>query len=315
MPQPLPAPIVPSASGLIDAQRLGHSDYLENQKRELMQRAGGLAAAGDMSGARNELYKGGEFGEARGISAEQRAATSHAQSMSSAKLEKALQAQGLLGRLAGSIQTPEQLETAKARLKAIGLDVGNVTMDQLPQLRDQALSVQEQLNNEMTKRKLDILQQKADAKGNGVSLPAELGGRIGLGDQFLREYEGIKKGVSKMGYADDVNLALGRGDAAGLWRRIETGREALVRNLTGAGMAQAEAENAAARYQISPTDRTETKLAKLDGLRRDLEATRAGAIAGKSGKLSLTPPGAGADDTAVPPDSMSDEDLLKSLGL
>lgn len=201
MPQPLPAPIVPSAGGLIEAGRLGRSDYLDEQKRELMKRAGGLAAAGNMSGAQGELYKGGDFDAARGISAEQRAAQSHARAgqshqlnMDTAKLERALQGQGMLARLAGTITTPEQFETAKQRLKTIGLDVGNVTFDQLPQLRDQALSVQEQMAAEANKRKLDILQQRADAKTNApVKLTeGQAGARNFLG--MAEQAEGVLRG-------------------------------------------------------------------------------------------------------------------------
>jgi hypothetical protein len=166
MVQPLPSPFVPNAGGMIDAYRTGHSDFLENQKRELFKKAGGLAAAGNMTGAQGELYKGGEFGEARNISQEIRASSSHAKALETHQLERALKGQELLARLAGSIQSPEQFEVAKARLKKLGLPVDSYTFDQLPQLRQQSLSVQEQLQGEYQKRKLDLLQQKIDAKAS-----------------------------------------------------------------------------------------------------------------------------------------------------
>ncbi|MQX29006.1 hypothetical protein [Sinorhizobium meliloti] len=126
----------------------------------------------------------------------------------------------------------------------------------------------------------------------GVQLPAEMGARIGLGDQFLTELPQIKSDV-KSGAIDSViergQLAAGVGTPAEIWRRIETGKEALVRNLTGAGMAQAEAENVAKRYQISPTDSIDTQIKKLEGLERDLEATKAGAIGARTGQLSTGP--------------------------
>jgi hypothetical protein len=133
----------------------------------------------------------------------------------------------------------------------------------------------------------------------GVTLPPEMGARIGLGDQFLTELPSIKDKL-KGGAVDSVigrgQLAVGMGEPAEIWRRIEAGKEALVRNLTGAGMAQAEAENQAARYQIAPTDSVETMLQKLDGLQRDLEATKAGAIGAKTGTLAAPPQQGGVVD-------------------
>jgi hypothetical protein len=164
--QPLPSPATFNAGGLIDAYRVGHSDYLANQKQELMKRAGGLAAAGNMKGAQSELYKGGDFAGAQNISQEIRAGQSHSRALETHQLERALKGQELLGRLAGSIQSPEQFEAAKARLKSLGLPVDAYTFEQLPQLRQQAISVTEQLQNELQQRRMDILQQKANAKAN-----------------------------------------------------------------------------------------------------------------------------------------------------
>lgn len=140
----------------------------------------------------------------------------------------------------------------------------------------------------------------------GVQLPAEMGARIGLGDQFLTELPSIKdkvKGGAISGPIERGQLATGMGEPGEIWRRIETGKEALVRNLTGAGMAQAEAENVASRYQIHPTDSVETQLQKLQGLERDLEATRAGAIGARTGQLSTAP---GHQSPAQAPGSVVD---------
>lgn len=126
----------------------------------------------------------------------------------------------------------------------------------------------------------------------GVQLPAEMGARIGLGDQFTSELPGIKDQIKDgaiSGPIERAQFAAGVGTPAQIWRRIETGKEALVRNLTGAGMAQAEAENQAARYQISATDSADTMLQKLEGLERDLNATRSGAIGARTGNLSNGP--------------------------
>lgn len=129
------------------------------------------------------------------------------------------------------------------------------------------------------------LAQKAAGSGT-AGLPAEVGARIGLGRVFIGMVPDIEKRIDTLGNKGRADLALGRGEAAAVWRDIETGREALVRGLTGAGMSQTEAENAAARYQISPTDKAETMKEKVRNLKRDLEAVEAGAIEGKSGAMS-----------------------------
>lgn len=135
---------------------------------------------------------------------------------------------------------------------------------------------------------------KEKAAAGAAQLPAEMGARIGLGRQFLSELPGIRERVRRFDAGDFANLALGRGEAGEIWRRIETGRDALVRNLTGAGMGVQEAQNQAARYQISAADiatgGVETMLSKLEGLERDLRATEQGAIGARTGDLATAPP-------------------------
>lgn len=132
----------------------------------------------------------------------------------------------------------------------------------------------------------------------GATLPAEMGSRIGLGDAFLKDLPKVRQQIES-GEVNSViergQLAAGAGKPAAIWRQIESGKEALVRNLTGAGMSMSEAQNQAARYQISSTDSKETMLDKLAGLERDLIATRQGAIGAKTGQLSASPPQAGKD--------------------
>lgn len=130
------------------------------------------------------------------------------------------------------------------------------------------------------------LAQKRASSAAGAGLPAEVGARIGLGRVFINMVPDIEKRIDGIGTKGRADLALGRGEAAAIWRDIETGREALVRGLTGAGMSQTEAQNAADRYQISPTDKADTMKTKVRNLKRDLEAVEAGAIEGKSGAMS-----------------------------
>ena len=145
---------------------------------------------------------------------------------------------------------------------------------------------------------------KARPSGTTINMgqiPAEMGSRIGLGNQFLYELnvEGLDGKPAlreriKNTFGGDTaaqakaraELAAGMGDPADIWRRVESGKEALVRNLTGAGMSMTEAQAQAARYSIGATDSATTMLQKMDGLEADLKATRQGAIDARSGAMS-----------------------------
>lgn len=174
MPQPLPAIMPPDFAPTLNAFRVGQQDKIAADKRNLMKEAGGLAAAGNMKGAMSKLYSGGEFDEARGISAELRAqsaegraAAAHARTLKNDELERMAKGQELIGRLTDTIQSPQQLEAAKAMIRArTGADLSHITMDQLPMLKAQGLSVQDALKLEMDKRAQDraIYQDERDYK-------------------------------------------------------------------------------------------------------------------------------------------------------
>jgi len=142
-----------------------------------------------------------------------------------------------------------------------------------------------------------------------AELPGEIGARIGLGREFKKDIKSLKERISKFTATDYADLAINRGNAGEVWRRIESGRDALVRGLTGAGIGVAEAQNQAARYQIGVTDRPETMISKLESLERDLDAVERGAITGKTGEMSREY-NAATDGTATPstkrPNGMSD---------
>lgn len=135
----------------------------------------------------------------------------------------------------------------------------------------------------------DFLKMATAAK-SGVQLPAEMGSRIGLGDEFLQnDLPEIKKDVASgvaTGPIDYLTGWAGRGRSGEIQRRLLTGVDALRRNLTGAGMGMQETEEYVKRYQPSMTDDAETLMSKINGLERDLKAVKEGAIAGKSGTMS-----------------------------
>lgn len=133
---------------------------------------------------------------------------------------------------------------------------------------------------------LDFISAKKAREGaSSTQIPAEVAARIGLARAFQSDLPSIKKGISELTLADRVDIPLRRGKAGDLWRRIESGTEAMKRQMTGAGMSENEAQNYIDRYQLSATDKTETMLHKIDLLDRDLQATTEGALSGKTGLM------------------------------
>lgn len=170
MPTPLPAITVPDNMPTLNAYRVGQQDRIAQDERNVLKEAGGLAAAGNYKGAQSALYKGGNFGEARSVagelraqSAEGRAQASHLRSMQNDKLERTAKTYEMFGRLIPTIDSPEKLEMAKSLIKQrTGLDLSQVTMEQLPMLYKQGISQQQQLENEMAERKALADKARAD---------------------------------------------------------------------------------------------------------------------------------------------------------
>jgi len=105
--------------------------------------------------------------------------------------------------------------------------------------------------------------------GPATQIPAEVGARVGLGKAF----EPYAKEISDAIEAGKFNTAIGRlqlatgtGEVGALSRRMELGKEALMRGLTGAGMNASEADAYAARFSIQSTDSPATIKDKLNML-------------------------------------------------
>jgi hypothetical protein len=123
-------------------------------------------------------------------------------------------------------------------------------------------------------------------------VPAEVAARLGLARGFLENYPAI---IAKL---DNVGTAKGRlqqffntGEVGEIVRQIESGSDALQRQLTGAGMSIPEAKNYASRYLPSPLDQPFDTLSKLKGLKYDLEHTSEAVMAGRGGFKSPVPSG------------------------
>jgi hypothetical protein len=118
-------------------------------------------------------------------------------------------------------------------------------------------------------------------------VPAEVAARIGLMKGFLENYDSIHSQLDKLGtLRGRTEMVLGTGPAAEIKRHIETGMEALVRMLTGAGKSQEEATSYASRYAPSALDQPFDTKSKLEGLKYDIEHTAAGMMEGRGGFVS-----------------------------
>jgi hypothetical protein len=112
------------------------------------------------------------------------------------------------------------------------------------------------------------------AGGPAEKVDAEVAARIGLGRSFLGQLPEIRKSVEEgaaTGVFDYVvGAKTGHGRAGEVHRQIASGAEALLRNLTGAGMNNTEAAEYVNRYRPSWKDSAETLLSKMNQLEREL---------------------------------------------
>lgn len=133
--------------------------------------------------------------------------------------------------------------------------------------------------------------------GPGEKVDAEVAGRLGLAKSFLGQLPEIRKRVEAgelTGPVGAIKATLGAGGPGEIRRQVDSGAEALLRMLTGAGMNKDEAANYVRRYQFSPTDTIPTVLSKLNQLERELNSV--GETVGK-GRGGWNPPKAPAAGT------------------
>ncbi len=122
--------------------------------------------------------------------------------------------------------------------------------------------------------------------GPGEKVDAEVAGRLGLAKSFLGQLPEIRRRVQAGGITGPIDAGLGymgAGEPGEIRRQIDSGAEALLRMLTGAGMSQTEAGNYVRRYQFSPTDTVDTVLSKLNQLERELNSVGESVGKGRGG--------------------------------
>lgn len=131
--------------------------------------------------------------------------------------------------------------------------------------------------------------------GPQEQIAAEVGARVGLAKAFKPFSDEIEKGLEagKFDFSNIRNraeLVAGTGEMGGYTRRMEIGKEALMRGLTGAGMNMGEASEYASRFSIGAADSPETIRDKLKILNWSLDNVEAIVTRGRG---SVTPIGPG----------------------
>lgn len=140
--------------------------------------------------------------------------------------------------------------------------------------------------------------------GPAEQIPGELAARIGLADQFLTDVAPKLRSKLATGDATGIIDRFNAGNnqaspAAGVYRDLELGTEALQRMLTGAGMNIAEAENYARRFLPTYTDNAASATAKLDQLVEALKGAREKAMRGRGGASRPAAPSDGGDPLGI----------------
>lgn len=120
--------------------------------------------------------------------------------------------------------------------------------------------------------------------GPATQIPGELAARVGLTGDFLEQAPGLRERIAAGDVTGliDANMAQqGFGQAGEVYRQLQSGTDALMRLLTGAGMNENEAKQYASRYLPTVRDTAESAATKLDNLVRELGATRDTAMRGR----------------------------------
>jgi hypothetical protein len=279
MPTPLPSVDVPDFAQTLNAYRTGTQDRIAADERNVLKEAGGLAAAGNYKGAQSALYRGGNFGEARSVagelraqSAEGRAQGTYARTMANDKLEQTGKMYELFGRLTEQIKTPEQLEMAKQLIKQrTGHDFSSVTMEQLPMLHQQGISTQQQIENELSERRMKAEQLRADqAQSNSnrsFGLQEKQFDNTVQNQTDIRDIMRMraKAAADKAGAAKPLTSEQAKAQAYEL--ELSSANKAVKDSLVdrrGGGMLSGPAKNRLGEYGESPLSSTTNQMALSD---------------------------------------------------
>ncbi|GGE24891.1 hypothetical protein GCM10011390_50410 [Aureimonas endophytica] len=132
--------------------------------------------------------------------------------------------------------------------------------------------------------------------GPGEQISGELAARLGLADSFLERAPGLRQKLANgdaTGPIDRFASNFSGSSQAQLYQDLQSGTDALMRMLTGAGMNETEARSYAQRYLPTDTDTADSAAGKLDRLVTELNSVKATAMRGRGG-TGGSAPGAGS---------------------
>jgi len=104
-------------------------------------------------------------------------------------------------------------------------------------------------------------------------LPADMAGKVALAEEYMANAPSINEAIKSgalTGIFDQATARSGYGEGGKVFRKIQSGRDALQRTLTGAGMPASEAGEYADRYLPTAGDTAETLLSKQEQLQAEL---------------------------------------------
>jgi hypothetical protein len=170
----------------------------------------------------------------------------------------------------------------------------------------------DQLNRELAKnpspsiaksieRRIERLQTQEKDK----AIPAELAGRLGMTDVYLKKADKIGAAIDKGDLTGPMDLPLakyGQGKSAEIYRDMQSGADALTRMMTGAGMPASEAEAYAQRYLPAWNDNATSLRSKHDRLVEELKTIKATVEKGRVKSPGASTSGASATEGAKAPD-------------
>ncbi|EYR84242.1 hypothetical protein SHLA_14c000240 [Shinella sp. DD12] len=122
--------------------------------------------------------------------------------------------------------------------------------------------------------------------GPAEEMPGELSARIGMAKSFIAKAPELRRKLANgdvTGWWDQSLAEGGYGDRGQIYQDLQSGVDALMRLMTGAGMNQTEAEQYASRYLPTKRDTAVEAANKLDRLVGELEATANEASRGRGG--------------------------------